>query len=71
MADRPAPSAFAWEEWYAAVGGRSIRIEEVSMYLFEGFTTKLFPTVLMPESPPAVDLPDVHRMHVYPRLGGR
>jgi epoxyqueuosine reductase len=24
---------FAWEQWYAAVGGRSIRIEEVSTYL--------------------------------------
>lgn len=28
-----APAAFAWEDWYAAVGGRSIRIEEVSVYL--------------------------------------
>ena len=33
-ADSPVPPPpFAWEEWYAAVGGRSIRIEEVSMYL--------------------------------------
>ncbi|MEO8256286.1 MAG: hypothetical protein ABI868_02975 [Acidobacteriota bacterium] len=36
---------------------------------FEGFETKLFPTVLMPESPPPVDLPDVHHMHVYPKRG--
>ena len=27
------PPPFAWEEWYAGVGGRSIRIEEVSTYL--------------------------------------
>ena len=27
------PPPFAWEEWYAAVGGRTIRIEEVSDYL--------------------------------------
>ena len=27
------PPAFAWDEWYASVGGRSIRIEEVSAYL--------------------------------------
>ena len=25
--------AFAWEEWYTAVGGRTIRIEEVADYL--------------------------------------
>jgi epoxyqueuosine reductase QueG len=36
---------------------------------FEGFKTKLFPTVVMHESPPPVDLPDVHHMHVYPKLG--
>jgi hypothetical protein len=32
----PTPSdvpPFSWEEWYAAVGGRSIRIEQVSEYL--------------------------------------
>src|SRR6478735_8965600 len=28
----PVP-AFAWEEWYAAVGGRSIRIDAVDEYL--------------------------------------
>ena len=28
-----APPAFAWEQWYAAVGGRSINIEEVTAYL--------------------------------------
>jgi len=27
------PPAFAWEDWYAAVGGRSINIDEVSTYL--------------------------------------
>ena len=27
------PSAFAWEEWYARVGGRSIQIDEVDRYL--------------------------------------
>lgn len=27
------PPAFAWEEWYAAAGGRTIRIEDVSSYL--------------------------------------
>jgi epoxyqueuosine reductase QueG len=32
-AERQAPRPFAWEEWYAAAGGRSIRIAEVSRYL--------------------------------------
>src|SRR5262247_973174 len=27
------PPAFQWEEWYAAVGGRSIRPDEVNTYL--------------------------------------
>jgi epoxyqueuosine reductase len=27
------PPPFAWDDWYAAVGGRSIRIEEVDVYL--------------------------------------
>jgi ferredoxin len=27
------PPAFAWEKWYAAVGGRTIKIEEVDEYL--------------------------------------
>jgi ferredoxin len=27
------PPAFAWDAWYAAVGGRSIRVEEVDQYL--------------------------------------
>ena len=27
------PPAFAWEEWYAAVGGRSIHIDDVDAYL--------------------------------------
>jgi epoxyqueuosine reductase QueG len=35
---------------------------------FEGFETKLFPTVLMPESPPPVDLPDMEQRHEYPRI---
>jgi len=35
---------------------------------FEGFETKLFPTVLMPEAPPPADLPDVLRRHEYPRI---
>jgi epoxyqueuosine reductase QueG len=30
---RPSPPPFAWEDWYALVGGRSIRIEEVDHYL--------------------------------------
>jgi epoxyqueuosine reductase len=29
----PAPAAFAWDDWYAAAGGRTIRIEEVGDYL--------------------------------------
>jgi ferredoxin len=32
------PPAFAWEEWYARVGGRSIRIEEVDDYLQKIYT---------------------------------
>jgi len=35
---------------------------------FDGFQTKLFPTVVMEVAPPAVDLPDVHVLHVYPKL---
>jgi ferredoxin len=35
---------------------------------FDGFKTKIFPTVVMAEPPPAVDLPDVFPVHVYPRL---
>lgn len=27
------PPAFQWEEWYAAVGGRSIRPAQVNVYL--------------------------------------
>lgn len=34
---------------------------------FEGFQTKLFPTVVMAEAPPAVDLAD-SRAHTYPKL---
>jgi ferredoxin len=33
VASASSPAAFAWEDWYAAVGGRTIRIEEVSSYL--------------------------------------
>ena len=101
------PPTFAWEEWYAAAGGRSIAIDEVSAYLdaiyyvvdtgrcfpyfakhsycliclpvcaynhkewakdFEGFTTKLFPSVLMPEAPPPVDPPASQPVHWYPKL---
>ena len=135
------PPAFAWNEWYAAVGGRSISIEEVDRYLrqifedqyprfegevapephlfaspheaardakakalefgadiagicaiepsdvyrsiclpvcaynhkewardFEGFTTKLLPTVVMSEPPARVDPLDGDRCHVYERL---
>jgi epoxyqueuosine reductase QueG len=35
---------------------------------FEGFQTRLFPTVIMDEPPPPVDLPDAGRRHVYVRL---
>jgi epoxyqueuosine reductase QueG len=35
---------------------------------FEGFKTRLFPTVLMPPAPPPVDLTETHKLHVYPRL---
>jgi epoxyqueuosine reductase len=31
--NRPRPPAFAWDEWYATVGGRSIRIDDVDHYL--------------------------------------
>jgi epoxyqueuosine reductase QueG len=36
---------------------------------FDGFQTRLFPTVLMPEAPPPVDLPHQDRLHWYPKLG--
>ncbi|MFN8007416.1 MAG: reductive dehalogenase domain-containing protein [Terriglobia bacterium] len=29
----PAPPAFQWDEWYASVGGRTIEISEVNIYL--------------------------------------
>ena len=32
-ASASAPPPFAWEEWHAAAGGRTIQIEEVSTYL--------------------------------------
>jgi ferredoxin len=32
-ADRAAPPAFSWEEWYAAAGGRTIKVHEVDEYL--------------------------------------
>jgi len=35
---------------------------------FDGFETKLFPTVLMPEPPPAVDPVAAQPVHWYPRL---
>ena len=35
---------------------------------FDGFSTKLFPTVVMETSPPPVDLPEAERSHVYVRL---
>ena len=35
---------------------------------FEGFKTRLFPTVLMPEPPPAVDLSEGQPVHWYPKL---
>ena len=35
---------------------------------FDGFETKLFPTVLMPESPPPVDPVPPQPVHWYPRL---
>jgi epoxyqueuosine reductase QueG len=35
---------------------------------FEGSSTKLFPTVLMPESPPAVDPGPAQPVHWYPKL---
>ena len=35
---------------------------------FDGFPTKLFPTVVMTPSPPAVDLTDPEQTHAYPKL---
>jgi len=35
---------------------------------FEGAQTQSFPTVIMLSSPPAADLPDADRRHVYPRI---
>jgi hypothetical protein len=35
---------------------------------FEGVETKLFPTVLMPDSPPPVDPVPTQPVHWYPRL---
>jgi len=35
---------------------------------FDGFHTKLFPTVVMPEAPPPVDLPPEQPRHFYARI---
>ena len=35
---------------------------------FDGFTTKLFPQVVMPAAPPPVDIPDESSRHFYVRL---
>jgi epoxyqueuosine reductase len=35
---------------------------------FDGFQTKLFPTVLMPDAPPPVDLPQGQARHDYARI---
>ena len=35
---------------------------------FDGFQTRLFPTVVMETSPPPVDLPEAGRSHVYVKL---
>ena len=35
---------------------------------FDGFQTKLFPKVIMLDSPPPADLPDADRRHLYPRI---
>jgi epoxyqueuosine reductase QueG len=35
---------------------------------FEGFTTKLFPQVVMEEPPPPADVSAADRAHAYPRL---
>jgi hypothetical protein len=63
------PPPFGWEDWYAAVGGRSINIEDHKEWArdFDGFATKLFPTVLMPAAPPLVD-PRAVPVHWYPKL---
>ena len=37
MTARPSPPPSAWDEWYAAVGGRSIRIAEVTDLLQQIF----------------------------------
>jgi epoxyqueuosine reductase QueG len=36
---------------------------------FEGYQTKLFPTVLMPPAPPPAEPAETHRLHIYPRRG--
>jgi epoxyqueuosine reductase QueG len=52
------PPPFAWDDWYALVGGRSIRIDEVDRYLhqiytdqYERFDGDVSPTRLTFESP--------------------
>ena len=54
------PPPFAWDAWYALVGGRSIRIDEVDRYLhqiytdqYERFDGEVSPTRLAFESPAA------------------
>jgi ferredoxin len=35
--EKPSPPAFAWEDWYAAVGGRTIHVDEVDSILRQIF----------------------------------
>jgi ferredoxin len=57
---RARPPAFAWDEWYARVGGRSIRIDEVDALLrrifddqYARFTGEVAPTQTRFDSPAA------------------
>ena len=37
MSESARPPAFAWDDWYATIGGRSIKVDQVDSYLRQIF----------------------------------
>ena len=62
---RVPPAAFAWDEWYARAGGRTIRISEVEQYLRQIYEDQ-YPRFQGDVAPVAVpfDTPDAAAGHV-------
>jgi epoxyqueuosine reductase len=62
---RTSPPSFAWEKWYASVGGRSIHIDRVSAYLQQIYDHQ-FPRFDGPVAPERHDFesPDLAARHL-------